>query len=115
MREVKEINKRVLAMIVICHVGHEGMEDKHGLRRLLQTCIDFLQTKNQEVWKNASITIYDENDNMIKIGSGMMKHQFICQMTNGVPEIFDKMLDQKQIHGPAISKYINFFKYYFLE
>lgn len=108
MREVREINKRVLAMIITCYVGHEGMEDKHGLRRLLQTCIDFLQTKNGEFWRNALITIYDENDNMINIGSGRMKHQFICQMENGAPNIFNKMLtsDQNKINGHSVLQYL---------
>lgn len=91
LRTVNEINKRNLGMMIIHHVGHEGSEDKHGLRRLLQTCIDFLQTRTADVWRNASITIYDEDNNMYKIGSGEMKHQFICQMSNGEPFINDKM------------------------
>lgn len=91
MRTVNEINKRNLGMMIIRHVGHEGTEDKYGLRRLLQTCIDFLPTRTADVWRNASITIYDEEDNMFKIGSGEMKHQFICQMSNGEPFINDRM------------------------
>lgn len=77
--------------MIIRNVGHEGTPDKHGLRRLLQACIDFLQTKPDDFWKNASITIYDEDDNMYKIKSGNMKHQFICQMTDGEPSVDDKM------------------------
>lgn len=112
MREVGEINKRVLARIITCYVGHEGMDDKRGLRRLLQTCIDFLQTKNPEFWRNASITIYDENDNMINIGSGRMKHQFICQMENGEPKIFNKMLssDQNKINGHSVLQFLSSIK-----
>lgn len=91
LRTVNEINKRNLGMMIIRHVGHEGSEDKYGLRRLLQTCIDFLPTRTADVWRNASITIYDEDDNMFKIGSGKMKHQFICQMSNGEPFINDRM------------------------
>uniref|UniRef100_K1RCB9 Uncharacterized protein n=1 Tax=Magallana gigas TaxID=29159 RepID=K1RCB9_MAGGI len=88
---VEEINKRNIAKMIIRNVGHEGTPDKHGLRRLLQACIDFLQTKEGDLWKNASITIYDEDDNMYKIQSGNMKHQFICQMTDGEPSVDDKM------------------------
>lgn len=91
LRTVNEINKRNLGMMIIRYVGHEGSEDKYGLRRLLQTCIDFLPTRTDDVWRNASITIYDEDDNMFKIGSGEMKHQFICQMSNGEPFINDRM------------------------
>lgn len=88
---MNEINKRNLGMMIIRHVGHEGSEDKYGLRRLLQTCIDFLPTRTADVWRNASITIYDEDDNMFKIGSGEMKHQYICQMSNGEPYINDRI------------------------
>lgn len=91
LRTVNEINKRNLGMMIIRQVGHEGSEDKYGLRRLLQTCIDFLPTRTVDVWRNASITIYDEDDNMYKIGSGEMEHQFICQMNNGEPFINDRM------------------------
>lgn len=87
---VDEINKRNLGKMIVRYVGHEGMEEKLGLRSLLQYCIDFLQTHSPKVWKNASITIYDEDDNMYKIASGKMKHQFICQMTDGEPCISDK-------------------------
>ncbi|XP_065923208.1 uncharacterized protein [Magallana gigas] len=88
--EVEEINKRHLGKMIIQHVGHEGVEDKPVLRRLLQACIDFLQTETGNVWKNASITIYDDEDKMYKIASGTKKHQFICQMKNGEPFIKDR-------------------------
>lgn len=87
---VDEINKRNLGKMIVRYVGHEGMEEKLGLRSLLQYCIDFLQTHSPKFWKDASITIYDEDDNMYKIASGKMKHQFICQMTDGEPCISDK-------------------------
>lgn len=87
--------------MIIRNVGHEGTPDKHGLRRLLQACIDFLQTKEGDLWKNASITIYDEDDNMFKIKSGKMKHQFICQMTNGEPSVDDKMLTSSYVIGKS--------------
>lgn len=66
------------------------IDEKPGLRRLLQACIDFLQTEAAGFWKNASITIYDEDDNMYKIASGTRKHQFICRMKNGEPFIKEK-------------------------
>lgn len=84
---VKEINKRNLGKMIITYVGHEGLEEKAGLRCLLQACIDFLQTEADEVWKNASITIFDEDFNKYEIASGTKTHQFICRMKNGKPFI----------------------------
>jgi hypothetical protein len=49
-----------------------------------------LQTEGVGVWRNASITIYDEDDDMYKIVSGTKKYQFICRMKNGEPFIKDK-------------------------
>lgn len=88
--EVEEINKRTLGKMIICHVGHEGVDEKPDLRRLLQACIDFLQTEAEGFWKNASITIYDKDANMYKIASGTRKHQFICRMKTGEPVIKEK-------------------------
>lgn len=85
--DVEEINKRNLGKMIVRYVGHEGVEEKQGLRRLLQACIDFLQKEAAGIWKNASITIYDEDDNMYTIASGTRKHQFICYMQNGKPFI----------------------------
>lgn len=84
---VNEINKRNLGKMIIRYVGHEGLEEKAGLRCLLQACIDFLQTEADEVWKNASITIFDEDFNKYEIASGAKTHQFICRMKNGIPFI----------------------------
>lgn len=84
---VKEINKRNLGKMIIRYVGHEGLEEKAGLRCLLQACIDFLQTEAGGVWKNASITIFDEDFNKYEIASGTKTHQFICRMKNGKPFI----------------------------
>lgn len=88
--EVEEINKRNLGKMIIRHVGHEGVDEKPGLRRLFQACIDFLQREAEGFWKNASITIYDEDTNMYKIASGTRKHQFICRMKTGEPDITEK-------------------------
>lgn len=107
MLTVEEINKRNIAKMIIRNVGHEGTPDKHGLRRLLQACIDFLQTKEGDLWKNASITIYDEDDNMYKIQSGNMKHQFICQMTDGEPSVDDKMSTSNYAVGISTKKSSN--------
>lgn len=76
--------------MIIRLVGHEGTDTKPGLRRLLQACIDFLKTEGPGVWKNASFTIYDEDDDMYKIVSGTRKHQFMCRMKNGEPFIKEK-------------------------
>ncbi|XP_052689501.1 uncharacterized protein LOC128167685 [Crassostrea angulata] len=88
--DVEEINKRHLGKMIIRYIGHEGVAEKPGLRRLLQACIDFLQTQPGDFWKNASITIYDEDDKLYKIASGTRKHQFICRMKNGEPFIKEK-------------------------
>lgn len=84
-----EINKRTLGKIIIKCIGHEGIKEKEDLRRLLQSCIDYLQNETETVWKNASITIYDEADNVYTIVSGTGKHQFICRMEDGEPLIVD--------------------------
>lgn len=76
--------------MIVRYIGHEGVDEKPGLRRLLQACIDFLRTEAEGFWKNASITIYDEDDEMYKIASGTRKHQFICRMKNGDPFIKEK-------------------------
>lgn len=83
--DVEEINKRNLGKMIVRYIGHEGVDKKRGLRRLLQACIDFLQTEAEGVWKNASITIYDDDDDVYTIASGWRKHQFICSMENGEP------------------------------
>lgn len=83
--DVEEINKRNLGKMIVRYIGHEGVDQKRGLRRLLQACIDFLQTEAEGVWKNASITIYDDDDDVYTIASGRRKHQFICSMENGEP------------------------------
>lgn len=86
---VKEINKITLGKMQLSYIGNEGVKDKAGLRHLLQACIDFLQTEAAGFWKDASITIYDEDEKMYKIVSGS-KNQFICRMKNGEPFIKDK-------------------------
>nr|XP_034312008.1 uncharacterized protein LOC117684347 [Crassostrea gigas] len=104
---VEKINKRNLGKMIVRYIGHEGVDEKPGLRRLLQACIDFLQTESEEFWKNASITIYDEDDEMYKIASGTRKHQFICRMKNGDPFIKEKKLSSehkkfKPYHKPIV-------------
>ena len=96
--EVDVINKRHLGKMIVRHIGHEGVEEKPNLRRLLHACIDYLQNENEHFWKNASITIYDEADNMYKIASGTRKHQFICRMKNGEPFIKEKMGSETKKH-----------------
>lgn len=107
MLTVEEINKRNIAKMIIVNVGNEGRPEKHGLRRLLQACTDFVQTKGGDIWKNASITIYDEDDNMHKIQSGNMKYQFICQMTDGEPSVDDKMSTSNYVVGISTKKSSN--------
>ena len=85
------INKRNLGKMIIRLIGHEGVEDKECLRHLLHSCIDFVQKNDGLLWENASITIYDEDDNMYEIASGDRRHKFICRMKNGEPVIIEKM------------------------
>lgn len=107
MHEVSVINKRNLGKMIVQHIGHEGVEKKQNLRRLLQACIDYLQNEKESFWENASFTIYDEDDNMYKIASGKRKHQFICRLINGEPVIKDKnggriMKSGRDVHdGPG--------------
>ena len=95
--EVDTISKRNLGKMIIRYVGHEGVKEKHDLRRLLQACIDYLQNEAEGFWKNASITIYDDDD-MYKIVSGTKKHQFICRMKNGEPIIIEKSASEYKKH-----------------
>lgn len=76
--------------MIVHYIGHEGIEDKSGLRRLLQACIDFLKTNPERSWRDASIAIYDEDDRMYKIASGSKTRQFICRMKDGEPFIKEK-------------------------
>lgn len=86
--DVKEIDERNLEMMIVRRFVPDGV--KPGLRRLLEACINFFQTRSEEFWENASITIYDEDDDMYRIASGTRKHQFICRMKNGEPFIKEK-------------------------
>lgn len=90
--DVEEISERNLGKVIVLCIGLEGVHERQGLRRLLQACIDYLQTKPEKVWKNASITIYNKGGKMYKIASGIEKHQFICQMENGVPSVRENTL-----------------------
>lgn len=81
----EEIKKRNFGKMIVRYICH-----KPGLRRLLQARIDFIQTGIKCFWKNASITIYDEDDNMHIIASETRKHQFILRMKNEEPFIKEK-------------------------
>ena len=84
--------------MIIRFVGHEGVKEKHGLRRLLQACIDYLQHEPKEVWQSALITIYDEDDNVYKIASGARKYGFICRLKDGDPFIKNKSGLEDKMH-----------------
>lgn len=90
MQDVVVINKKELGKMILDYCGNEANKKNEGLRKLLQTCIDFLQTESEAFWENASITIYDQDDNMYKITSGTRRHQFICRMKNREPFIMKK-------------------------
>lgn len=90
MQDVVEINKIELGKMIRDYTGNEGSNENPDLCRLLQTCLDFLQTESKPIWKNASFTIYDPEENMYKITSGTRRHQFICRMKNGEPFIMKK-------------------------
>lgn len=90
LQDVLEINKREIGKMIRDYTGNEGSNDNPDLCRLLQTCLDFLQTESKAFWENASFTIYDPEENMYKITSGTRRHQFICRMKNGEPFIMKK-------------------------
>ena len=101
--------------MIVRLIGHEGINEKPDLRRLLQSCIDYLQNETEGVWKNASITIYDGTD-MYAIVSGTGTHEFICSMEDGEPLIDDlscpgykrrKTTHMAQVHkSQGVSRYI---------
>lgn len=76
--------------MIVRYIGHEGVDEKTSLRRLLQACIDFLPERPMGIWKNASITIYNVDKNMYKIASQKEKHQFTCRMKNEKPFISEE-------------------------
>lgn len=90
--DVEEISKRNLGKMIVLCIGLESVQERQSLRPLLQACIDFLQTKSEKVWKNASITILNKGGKMYKITCGKEKYQFICQMENGEPSIKENTL-----------------------
>nr|XP_022286859.1 uncharacterized protein LOC111099730 isoform X2 [Crassostrea virginica] len=96
--EVDIINKRNLGKMIVRFIGHEGVEEKHGLRQLLQACIDYLQHETEEVWRSALITIYDKEDNVYKIASGDRHNKFICRMKKGEPFIRSKFGSDSEKH-----------------
>ncbi|KAH3771351.1 hypothetical protein DPMN_172666 [Dreissena polymorpha] len=63
------------AIIKLC--GNEGTSDDSGLRRLLQAVIDYIPTeKDQSVWTNAEVEIYDVNFKRYTITSGNGDRKF---------------------------------------
>lgn len=94
-------------MIIRC-IGHEGVDEKPELRRLLQACIDYLQQETEDVWRSALITVYDNEDNVYKIASGTRHYRFICRMKNEEPFIKSKFESEpkrsKSLHGAIEEK-----------
>lgn len=88
---VKVINKRVLGKLIIQCVGNEGAEvdaRKCSLRKLLQATIDYIQNHNVPgIWENATVIVYDLEDNTFKIESGNGKNNFIVTEKKGEPTI----------------------------
>lgn len=85
------INKRVFGRLLIKYVGNEGADvdtRKASLRQLFQATIDYIQTHDVPgVWENATITVYDSEDNTFKIKSGNGKNTFIVTDIKGNPII----------------------------
>lgn len=69
----------------------------------IHACIDFLQIESEEIWINASITIY----NLYEIARGTIKHQLICRMKIEKPFIKEKihMQTTKNINKHTISSW----------
>ncbi|CAC5403398.1 unnamed protein product [Mytilus coruscus] len=79
---VGEINKRSLGKCIISYCGNEGHmeeEQKTSLRKLLQATIDFLHKENNNVWKNAEVNIYDNDNHAFRIISGNRGNKFVLQ------------------------------------
>ncbi|XP_061177854.1 uncharacterized protein LOC133186637 [Saccostrea echinata] len=95
VNEVEMITKRALGKMVVRHVGNEGIGEQSDLRRLFQACIDFIQKTNPIIWSDASITIYDdENDQIFTIKSGKARHQYICSMRDNEPTITQRAVNE---------------------
>ncbi|CAC5404454.1 unnamed protein product [Mytilus coruscus] len=77
----KVINKRVLGRLIIQYVGNEGAEidaRRDRLRKLFQATIDYIQNHDVPgIWKNARVTVYDSEDNTVKVESGNGKNKFM--------------------------------------
>lgn len=88
---VKVVTKRVLGRLLIKYVGNEGADvdaRKVGLRKLFQATIDYIQTHSiPSIWENATITVYDSEDNTFKIESGNGKNKFMVTEKKGEPRI----------------------------
>lgn len=87
----KVITKRVIGKLIVKYVGNEGSDvdaRKKGLRKLFQATVDYIQTHAvPDIWENATVTVYDAEDNTFKIESGNGKHKFIVTEKNGEPTI----------------------------
>ncbi|KAK3096870.1 hypothetical protein FSP39_004204, partial [Pinctada imbricata] len=97
---VAEINKRELGKIQIKLVGNEGVDTDQtteNRRKMIQSCIDFLRQRPQNIWKNAEFSIYDTGFNGIIIRSGKGKHAFLCIMDEKEQPVISDVSQKKCI------------------
>ena len=88
------------------YVGNEGSDSKNtGLRKMFQACIDYVPAVNTAMWKDASITIYnDVDDEIYTIKSGNAKNKYICVMQANGPLVKPRHPGQSSTAGPADRK-----------
>ncbi|CAC5404455.1 unnamed protein product [Mytilus coruscus] len=101
---VEVITKRVLGRLIIKYIGNEGSDidaRKTGLRTLFQTTIDYIQTHDiANIWENATVTVYDSDDNVFKISSGNGKNHFMVIEYKGKPTVIYTVNNQmKELNG----------------
>lgn len=108
----KVINKRVIGKIIIKNIGNEGadVDDRTaGLRKLFQALIDYVQNNDfPRIWENATVTVYDSDDNHFKIKSGKGKNTFMVTAREGVPRIkYIVNNREKQLNENILQTFLN--------
>ena len=82
---MKVITKSELGRIMVKYVGNEGntnSPEDEKLRQMFQACIDFVPRREDKVWFDAGLNIFDKRYNVIKIISGDGKHDYVCQLNS---------------------------------
>ncbi|XP_052230482.1 uncharacterized protein LOC127844378 [Dreissena polymorpha] len=95
------ISKINIGKAIIKWCGNESKADVTGLRRLLQAVIDYMATeKDQSVWQNAELDIYDLFYKQYKLTSGDGK----CKFYVSYDELDSPIVIPKQRPKISVSK-----------